>query len=182
MDGTLTKPTLDFAAIRREIGLPEGDLLDMINDGLPPAERKRAWAIVEAHEERAAAAQELQEGAAGLVARCRAAGVLLGLLTRNSRRSVDRLCRKFGMSFDAVVTREFAFVKPHPEPVRHILRTLGTAAAETLTVGDYIHDINCGRAAGTATCFFHNPGGKDYGARADFAVRSMAELDRLIFP
>lgn len=179
MDGTLTRPTLDFEAMRRELGAPEGDLAHYILS-LPPADRERAWAVIEAHEERAILDQRLQPGAADLLADCRVAGIRLGVVTRNAERSVQALCRTYGLAFDRVVTRDFPHIKPHPGPVLHILEAWGLPAARALMVGDYVHDIACGRAAGTATCFFQNPGHVFHGRDADYTVHSFEELRTVI--
>jgi HAD superfamily hydrolase (TIGR01549 family) len=126
--------------------------------------------------------QQLQEGSAELLGKCRRLAIRAGVVTRNARRSVDHLCRRFGLEFDAVVTREFPVMKPHPRPVLHILEQWGLAAPDVLTIGDYLFDIQCGRTAGTRTCFFQNPGMPSFADEADFAVSSMHELDRLVFP
>jgi HAD superfamily hydrolase (TIGR01509 family) len=180
MDGTLTVPMLDFKAIRREIGIQGGDLVVEIGKR-PPGEQKLAWEVIEAHEERAAKAMQLQPGALDLLSACRSRAVKLGLVTRNAARSVEELCRRFSLRFDAVVTREFPHMKPHPGPVLHILDAWRVDPREVLTVGDYLYDLQSGRAAGTQTCFFHNPGTTSYAQDADFSVASMAELSRLVF-
>jgi len=41
--------------------------------------------------------------------------------------------------------------KPDPLPVRHVLEALGLAPAEALLVGDGLHDMQAGRAAGVPT-------------------------------
>jgi len=181
MDGTITRPVLDFVVIRREIGITGGDLLDEIA-ALPPPEQERAWAIVERHEEDAITRQELQEGCGELLQDCRNNAIRLGLITRNARKSVDRLCERFGLAFDAVVTREFPHLKPHPGPVLHIVDEWGVPPERVLMVGDYLYDIQCGSSAGTRTCFFLNPGKSDYGNEADFTVSSMQELRSMVLP
>jgi HAD superfamily hydrolase (TIGR01549 family) len=180
MDGTLTLPTLDFARMRRELGLGPGDLAQQIL-ALSASRQAEAWAVVERHEEAARRTQSLQEGVPELLGRCRSAGVRLGIVTRNTRRSVHALCERFGLTFDAVVTREFPHIKPHPGPVLHILQGWAMRPERALVVGDYVHDIESGRAAGCRTCLFRNPGGADHDAGADFTVRSMRELERLMF-
>lgn len=181
MDGTLTRPTLDFKAIRRELGLEAaGDLALQIAD-LPPDRQRAAWRVIEEHEQRAMERQELQPGSSDLLEECRQRSVRTGVVTRNTRQSVDHLCRRYGLHFDAVVTREFAFIKPDPAPVAHILEKWRIEPARALVVGDYVHDIECGRAAGTATCFFRNPGMTDFGNLADYAVASMGELRGIVF-
>ncbi len=180
MDGTLTVPTLDFAAIRREIDAGPGDLVTWISTRSPP-ERERAWAVIRRHEEHAIREMRLQEGAAELLQRCRRHDLRLGIVTRNAQRSVDALCRMCRIAFDVVVTRDFPFLKPHPEPVRHIARAWNLPPSATLVVGDYLYDIQSGRAAGARTCFFRNPGLADFSAEADFTVGSMTELEALLW-
>lgn len=179
MDGTLTKPMIDFRAMREELKLPAGDLAKEIAR-LPEPEQMRAWAIVERHEAQAMARQELQPGAGELLRDCRAAGMRLGLVTRNAMRSVEHLCERFALRFDAVLTREFPFLKPHPGPILHILEDWGMPADRALVIGDYLYDLESGRAAGALTCFFHNNGTRSYAEHADYAVASMAELRRIV--
>ena len=47
-------------------------------------------------------------------------------------------------------------------------------------IGDYVHDIDCGRAAGTKTCFYHNQGSTDHGEDADFTARSIDDLSEIV--
>ena len=176
MDGTITLPILDFGIIRKEIGLPEGDIAHEITK-LSPEKQMQAWSIIEQHEQHAAANQELQPGTQAFLSRCRDANIRLGLITRNIQRSVDALCETFNLEFDFVITREFPHIKPHPAPILHMLKQWNIAAEDALMIGDYIHDIECGIAAGTETCFFMNPNSRDYGTHANFTVHSMTELE-----
>jgi HAD superfamily hydrolase (TIGR01549 family) len=180
MDGTLTRPAIDFDGMRRELGIPRGDIVAEILTRSPVGQQQ-AWAIIEAHEEKARRDQELQPGCLRMLARCRTAGLRTGLVTRNSSRSVAHFCATHGVAFDGVVSREFPHVKPHPAPVLHLLKQWDVAAPAALMVGDYIHDIESGRAAGTRTCFFQNPGLTFHGERADYVAHSMPELEAVIF-
>lgn len=181
MDGTLTRPVIDFDGLRRDLGMAQGDLVDEI-EKLPPEQQRAAWAIVERHEARAMEELQPQEGCAEFLAKCNRNGIKLGVVTRNVQRSVDLFCRQCGVAFDGVVTREFGILKPRPEPVQHLLEQWRIAPGAALMIGDYVYDIQSGKAAGTRTCFFHNPGHSFYGQEADHVVRSMVELDRLVFP
>lgn len=150
LDGTITRPFLDFGRIRAEIGLPEPLLEHMME--LPPGPRReRAFAILERHEDEAAERSELSEGALEILDFLRRRGIRTGLVTRNSRRSVSKVLGKHGLSFDVVVTREDAPVKPRPDPLRLICDRLGIPPAEAIMVGDYRYDIQAGRAAGLRT-------------------------------
>ena len=179
MDGTITLPILDFAVIRREIGLPTGDIAHEITK-LSQELQDRAWSIIERHERRAELEQALQPGTEAFLTRCRTANIKLGLITRNIQRSVDALCDKFNIEFDLVITREFPHIKPHPAPILHMLKQWEIEPHDTLMIGDYIHDIECGQAAGTATCFFQNPGAQDHGETATVTVHSMEALEAFI--
>ena len=181
LDGTLTLPSLDFRLIRQEIGISRGDLVTEIGK-LPPAEREQAWAVVRRHEEEAMRNQTLQDGTSALLERCRRERIRVGVVTRNERQSIDHLCLKYGLTFDAAVSREFPHVKPHPGPVLHMLELWQIAPGEALVIGDYLYDIDCGRAAGTKTCFFQNQGSPFYGQNADYVVGSMKELAEVVWP
>ncbi len=180
MDGTLTVPTLDFSAMRDDIGLGSGDVAQEIS-ALPPDQQQEAWRIVEQHEAEARQNMQLQPGTTELLRDCRSTGIRLGIVTRNTPQGVDAFCEMFDLQFDCILTRAFPFMKPHPAPVLHILEDWNLAGSDALMVGDYVHDIDCGREAGTDTCFYQNPGHPDHGITANFTVHSMQELSTIIF-
>ncbi|MBI3857759.1 MAG: HAD family hydrolase [Planctomycetes bacterium] len=155
MDGTLTRPFLDFRAIRAAIGIAE-PLLENMMDLPPGPERDRAFAILERFEEEAAEASELNDGALDVLGFLASRSVPSGLLTRNSRRSTERVLRKHALSFGVVVTREDAPAKPRPEPLWLICERLGVPPAQALMVGDFKFDIVAGRNAGTRTALLTN--------------------------
>lgn len=183
LDGTITRPFLDFRRIRAEIGLPEPLLENMM--GLPPGpERDRAFAILERHEDEAAERSELAEDAAEILDFLRRRRIPAGLVTRNSRRSVSRVLDKHGLSFDLVVTREDAPVKPRPEPIRLVCDRLRVPPAEALMVGDYKYDILAGRAAGLRTALLLIGGRRPpylEEARPDHVLNRLGDL-RSLFP
>lgn len=150
MDGTLTRPNLDFDLIRAEIGIEASPILEAV-EKMSPADRLRAEAVLHRHEAQSAADSELQPGAAEVVAAIRAAGWRIALMTRNSRASTQVFQEKHGFSFDFIRTREDGPFKPSPAPVFDICRALEREPAESCVVGDYHYDIRCGKAAGATT-------------------------------
>ncbi|MBN1865038.1 MAG: HAD family hydrolase [Victivallales bacterium] len=180
MDGTLTVPLIDFEKIRIELGLSgEKDMLEEI-DSWPDAKRKEAWDLIESYEKEVISSNMLQPGCRDALVRFRESGVKLGILTRNTISGVEAFVGLIGIEFDAVLTREHPHVKPSPLPVQEILGIWKLAPNDVLMVGDYIHDIESGKAAGTGTCFFHNPGAKFFGDLADFSVSSFGELEKIV--
>ena len=183
-DGTLTQPgALDFAAIRQALDCPTGcPILEFI-EGLPaPADRERAHALLDAHEMAAAAASVPAPGAEALLQWRAARRVPGGILTRNSRRAVDRALSNFiGLKddfFDVIITRDSpARPKPSADGVLLAASLLGVPAERVLVVGDYIFDIEAGRRAGSVTA---HVGGRNVPDRCDAAVADLEALRDVI--
>jgi len=179
LDGTLTEPYFDFDAIRREIGLPTEPRTPILESlgGMSPKQRLRAEAILHRHEENAARESELRDDALEVLATLRRHKIPLGLLTRNSRRSVDVVIAKHGIQVDYVQTREDGPLKPSPEPVLAICRQFAVPAESAWLVGDYLFDLQAGRAAGVTTVLMIGDGPRpDFADEADHVIRRLHEL------
>ena len=84
----------------------------------------------------------------------RAAGLRTAIVTSKNRSSTERGLRVTCLSefIDLVVpSDEVVHPKPHPEPVLRALALLETDADRAVLVGDSVHDLECGRAAGVRT-------------------------------
>jgi HAD superfamily hydrolase (TIGR01509 family) len=179
LDGTLLVPALDFHAIRAEIGLPPVVPILETMEGLEPAARRRAFAILDRREAEAAARSELMPGAKELLAALRRRSINMAVLTRNSGVSVEAACRRHGLEFDAVSTRETHRPKPAPDGVRHLMKLFGAEAGETVVVGDYRFDIEAGRDAGVRTiAIVAEP--KPWTQDATFVTSGLGEVGRII--
>ena len=175
MDGTLTVPAIDFAEMRRRLGIHRGDILTTVRAW--PAERQRAaFATIEEIEERARLDLAVQPGARELLAHLDSRGIHKGIITRNTMRAVRHLVDRLGVSFSPVVTRDFLPVKPDPAPVAHICAAWRVEPGHVLMVGDYRDDILCGKAGGTRTCLLKNDRNAEFVGLADFDVESLHEL------
>jgi HAD superfamily hydrolase (TIGR01509 family) len=175
MDGVVVEQRLDFPAIKQEIfGNPQGFILERM-DGLTPPERARAEAILERHEAAAAMTAKPMDGIVPFLRWMDGEGLRRGLVTRNSRKSVDLVLARLDLRFDAVVTREDAPPKPAPEPVWLACRRLGLRPSEVLFVGDFEFDMLAGRRAGTRTVLLRNAALAS-SENADLSVNSLGEL------
>jgi HAD superfamily hydrolase (TIGR01549 family) len=180
LDGTLTKPYLDFDAIREEIGIPSGPILEAI-ETLAADAQPQARATLERHEWDAARNAQLYDGAQEIVAHCRERGRPVALLTRNTRPVVDHIIRTHGLVFDAIRTREDGAIKPSPLPVVSICQELRADPAASWVVGDYLFDLLCGRAAGTRTVLMIGDAEvPSYASHADFVIRRLPELKVIV--
>ena len=76
--------------------------------------------------------------------------VLVGLVTGKTRRGVDAVVSAHALDgmFKAVRTADDCPSKPHPAMVLECCAELGIDPAETIVVGDAIHDIGMALAAG----------------------------------
>jgi pyrophosphatase PpaX len=83
-----------------------------------------------------------------------AAGHRLGVVTSKREGAARRGLAHFDLArfFEvAVFHDDTVHHKPHPEPLLHAMARLGVSPADTWYVGDSVHDIAAGRAAGVTT-------------------------------
>ena len=183
-DGTLTVPGLiDFLAIKRAIRCPDNStILEFIASLSSEKERKKAIAVLEEYENKAAKMAKPNENAEEVLGYLKGRQLKLGILTRNSMQSVKTALKSFrGISledFNVVITREDGLkLKPHPEGVFKAGRQFGINPCELAVVGDYIYDIQAGQKAGALTVFIEsNHTAKWPDPPADFTIKSLDEL------
>jgi len=180
LDGTLTKPVHDFAFIRRELAIPEGsDILGHLAV-LDPGESARLHARLGEIELELARGAEAADGAVPLVEALVSRGCRVGIVTRNSREialltlQAIGACRHFGEG--SVIGRDEAPPKPDPEGIFRLLADWGADAGGAVMVGDYLFDLQAGRAAGVATLHVGRPDGQRWPECTDFAVNSLDEI------
>lgn len=104
------------------------------------------------------------------------AGLNLGLVTNKPAQFTEALLKRRGLSdyFSVVVSGDTTpWQKPHPEPILHACRQLGSQPQENIHIGDSRIDIECARAAGCVV--FCVPYGYNEGPPVD-----SAECDALV--
>ena len=179
LDGVVVAQSLDFMAIKQEIfGSTEGFILERIQ-GLSGQERLRAEAILERHETDAANRCQPVDGVVPLLRQLDAQGLLLGLVTRNSRKSIELIQARFRFPFSTVVSREDAPPKPAPDPILLACHRLAVTPHETVFVGDFEFDMLAGRRAGVRTVLLCNPI-QPFSPNADHLIASLAEIPQLL--
>ena len=125
-------------------------------------------------------------GVVDSVAAIRAAGRQTGLVTSKNRLGALRgltLARLEGMMDVLVCADEVTNPKPHPEPVEKAVGLLGAHPRTTVYVGDSIHDMVSGRAAGVRTAAaLWGPFGRAHleDATPDYWLETPADLLTLI--
>ena len=176
LDGTLVVQELDFDAMRREIGLPEGTPLLEAMERLDDGPRAAALDVVRRHERAAALTARLNPGVAEFLGWLDGRGVRRAVLSRNMREAVDDVLARCGMTFDRVLAREDAPYKPSPEGIWRICAAWGFRPDEVLMVGDYLYDVQAGRNAGARTALVTHGKAWPFAGLADVAFASFAEI------
>lgn len=175
LDSTLTQPYLDFTRLRKQLNLPEGDILQWL-DGLPPRERRQAAQIIDAFEQDGVENVAWNEGAQATVEAVRALGLPMAIVTRNSRASLLAVCQRLDIVVDHLVAREDAPPKPHPACLRYTAAQLSVPIEHLLMVGDYRHDTDAGKAAGAMTVLLTNGKPPTWTVTADLVIERLSDL------
>lgn len=174
-DGTLVALKIDFRAMRdgvTELGITHGlprELFDgkfileaareataaiAARDGTAAAEAFRAEADrrIEAPEIEAARHCTVIPGAGDCLRTLHDRGIKVGVVTRNSRRSLEPVLDGWAGLIDALLPRDGReLVKPHPSHLLDALELLGCSPERATMVGDHPTDIACGRSVGART-------------------------------
>src|SRR6185369_6503655 len=181
LDGTLTVPVHDFPAIRSALGMTDSDS-DILRflAALPPAEAAvRHGRLIEIEYE-LAGKTAAAPGAGRLLDQLFRRGTRVGILTRNTREIALHTLGQIGLKGyftpDDILGRDEAAPKPHPEGIEKLLASWGSAPDKTVMVGDYLFDLQVGRAAGTATIHVDSSGAFRWPELADMLVETLEEL------
>jgi FMN phosphatase YigB (HAD superfamily) len=125
-----------------------------------------------------------QPGMLGVLHTCRAQGVRLGALSDYPAQDKLKALGLEGL-FDVVLCAQQSSVnvfKPNPKGLLRAMESLGTAASETLYVGDRLDvDLPTAQAAGVR-CVIIAHGGQRAGSAGCTLVTSYSELQRLLWP
>ncbi|HJR49556.1 MAG TPA: HAD-IA family hydrolase [Gemmatimonadales bacterium] len=113
-------------------------------------------------------------------------GIATGLVTSKNRAGALRgltLVQLETLMDVMVCADEVENPKPHPEPVEKAVRLLSAEPSTTVYVGDSIHDMQSGRAAGVRTAaVLWGPFGRSHleGAQPDYWLERPEELLTLV--
>jgi HAD superfamily hydrolase (TIGR01509 family) len=186
-DGTLTRPgSLDFSRIKKTIGCPQDlPVLEFMAGVDDPVQRLDMARQLDRFELDGAGASQPNAGAEQLVDSIKAAGLPVGILTRNSRASVIRALENFStlrlVDIDVMVTREDPVkIKPSGEGVLLAARKMGVDPANVLVVGDFSFDVQAGRNAGALTAYLANGRPAPAALESRFVLETLLDLEPIL--
>jgi HAD superfamily hydrolase (TIGR01509 family) len=181
MDGTLTKPMHDFGFIKKKLNIDErSPVLESI-EAMDANARMEAHSILEAWEEELAYNAVASDDAVVLLQTLLAENANLGVLTRNKRRLAIITLNASGLSkyFNErdILGRDCAAPKPSPAGVLKLTAGWDSSPMNTVMVGDYVHDIDAGNAAGCTTVLVRRGSPvKSSSIQATYVVDDLREL------
>lgn len=182
LDGTITRPFLDFDAIRAEMGLSAdaGSILEAMEQ-MSEEERTHAEQILLKHEGRAVDESVLNDGARRTLDALRRRGINIGILTRNKRENAQAVAKKHNLAFDAIVDRQDGPAKPDAFGVLRLCEIFAAKPAETLVVGDFLYDLLSAKAANATSVLLKNSEKtQKFAEYADFTITSLDEILHII--
>jgi len=148
MDGTITRPHIDWKSLRSRVGVPEGHTIMAHIESLEPTEAQRAEDVVREVELDAAHHAALNPGVEELLEWLYTHPVQLALVTNNHREAMEHVVHTFGLRFHLLLSREDALLKPAPDLLQLAIHRFGVATSEVCCVGDGRYDRMASQAAG----------------------------------
>ncbi len=173
LDGTLIELKLDFAKIRRILGVRGRYILESI---IGDRERRKKLETLKRFEVEAAKRARPARDACKVLRRLKRDGIKICIVTRNCRESVDVAVRKLGVKPDFIVTREDCRPKPSPVPVKLCLKRLGLKPEDCIVVGDYLFDVIAGKRANVKTAIIINRRNVRYARLSDYVLKRLGDL------
>ena len=173
-DGTLAILNIDFLSMRdqvlglvRRFGVDESSireryLLELIDEVCQVLWEKNSLGVEPFYEEahqilhkielRAAEEGRLIPGTKETLVNLRRKGMKIGIVTRNCEDAVRKVFPDIDEFCDVFLSRNsIKRVKPHPDHLFSVLKTLGVGPGEAVMIGDHTIDILAGQRAGMKT-------------------------------
>jgi phosphoglycolate phosphatase len=173
-DGTLAVLNIDFSSMRerlfdlmrrygvKEEAIQERYLLEIIDevyqilcDRNPSGAEsfyRESHLILHQVEMKAAEKGRLIPGTEGTLEGLREKGIKVGIITRNCEDAVRKVFPGIDGFCDVFVSRNSVKkVKPHPDHLTHVMKSLKISGEEGVMVGDHILDIQAGKRVGMKT-------------------------------
>lgn len=184
LDGTLTNPIHDFDHIRAQLDIPNGAPILEYIESLPEGAQATLNRKLDKIELLLADQASLQNGADRLLNLLRRKNCSLGIVTRNNLECTLRTLQAVGLadyfSPDTIVSRDCAAPKPSPEGIEQLLDQWRADPKEAVMVGDYLYDLQAGKAAGLTTIHLDSRQGDGWPHVTDIRVDQLQQIVRLM--
>jgi len=184
LDGTLTVSVHDINAIRNELGITAGQPIIKTIESLPENESLTLQQKLQKIEEKLARNARPAKGVKNLLEALHHRNYHLGILTLNSRENawltLEALDLVDYFNEDCVIGRSCVEPKPSPKGIHRLLNQWKVEANDALIVGDYLYDLQVGRAAEIVTVHVDPKGEFSWPELTDIQANSLDELADLL--
>ncbi len=173
-DGTLAALNIDFSSMRervfdlikrsgiKEESVQERYLLEIIDEVYEMLWEKNpsgaetfyreSHDILHEVEMKAAGKGRLIPGAARTLKGLREKGLKVGIITRNCAEAIRKVFPDINDFCDVFISRNSVKkVKPHPDHLTYVMKSLEVSGEEAIMVGDHMIDIQAGKRVGMKT-------------------------------
>ena len=205
-DGTLAILNIDFSLMREQVfdlmaryGIEEKTvrekyLLEIIdevyqtlwekNPSAAEAFHRESHHILHEVEMKAAEEGKLIPGTEATLKSLRRKGIKVGIITRNCEDAVRKVFPDIDDFCDIFVSRDSVKkVKPHPDHLTYVTKSLNISGKESAMVGDHVTDIQAGKRVDMKTIGVLTGRTKKEEfekAGADYVLEDMTEVSRLM--
>jgi HAD superfamily hydrolase (TIGR01549 family) len=156
MDGTITKPRIDWKTLRERIGAPpDRTIIDHIAS-LEATAAERASRILMETEMEACLHSELNDGVCEMLVYLREQRIRTALVTNNHSEAVQVVLKRHGLVFDVVLSRKDGAIKPSVDLIQKALSILSLRSDEVLSIGDGRYDLEASQEAGIPFLYVTN--------------------------
>ena len=181
LDGTLVTSSLDFVAIKQEIGCPDHEDVLAFLHSLPEHQQQDAMDVIHHHELQDAQSSEWIPSARSFIDECYVKQIPMAIVTRNSHHPTHVKVKRNAIPIQHIVTRETSKPKPDPSALLDIADHFRLPTESILMVGDYKYDLQAGRNAKMPTCLINYQSLPDYAHLADYTFEHFGLLHRAMF-
>ncbi len=180
LDSTLVDVDLDFNAIKDALVIPrEMPILEHLETIVDPTEKAEKEKILLEFELEAARNFKPIPHVKELLVLLKEKNIKMGVLTRNCSAAAEIELKGLQDFFDPIFSREdHKDCKPLPEGVLGTCKKWNVDPSTVIMTGDFLYDIEAGKAAGSKTIWFNNPKhqGRDFSKEADYSLSSWGEM------
>ena len=180
MDGTLTISVHDFDMMRSELGLAPGQGILETVQAMTPEQAAPLWDKINAMEYHFASLAKPMPGAFELLEHLQNKGVNLGILTRNvmpAALQTLKACNLDGFFTPSdILDRDSCEPKPHPAGIALLLDQWGAKSSDSVMVGDYLFDLEAGKAAKVATVHINTLAQHPWPQVTDWGIGHLRQL------